>query len=409
MLKSIIALLCVLMCFFSPYRIAGHPMPEVVGLLALALQIIVIKQLKMPYNYTLFLVYMFIVPPFAAYVSGMPGNYLSSFIPIGLIIYSLYFIFLLPNVDYKHLLKFYRLLVYISIGFFFIQELSFYTFGSRPTFYLSFFEMYYEDMTTADLSQSRALGGRSASFFLEPAHFAQYILPYFCISFCKVLKEKKVKIDFLVVSFVLLWLRSGSGYWGILVFLIYVLFGTTQVKFSTKVSILIAGLTLITAIFSLFSDNEVFMRLLERTNELSNTEQQYGPQSGFIRIWRGFLIYGALPVLNKLLGVGVGSLEYVSDNLVVFLSNRVEGTFFNGIQMLLVSGGIIGTFLFFRFLYPFFNKLSFEGKSVIIVMLGLFFIEHMWFTPKMFLYFLIAYSISKAPNISLSSKNFKSK
>ena len=95
--------------------------------------------------------------------------------------------------------------------------------GSRPTLYLPL-EMYYEGSDTTSFSESRSLMDRSSSFFLEPAHFAQYILPYFCIVSYNCLKHKTITKELLIMGFTLLLLQSGSGYLGLLIVFISVLF-----------------------------------------------------------------------------------------------------------------------------------------------------------------------------------------
>ena len=181
----------------------GHEMPEVVGLLALLLVFLRLKNVAFLRGYGAFMLYMLIIPPIISLLMGLPGNYMVSFIPVSLLFYSLMFIFLLPNLDLEYVLKFYSVLVYISVGFFLFQEFAYYTIGVRPTFYLPF-EMYYTDSDVQSFADSRAQMDRSSSFFLEPAHFAQYILPYYCIVVSRFIKERINKWEFFILSFVLL-------------------------------------------------------------------------------------------------------------------------------------------------------------------------------------------------------------
>ena len=175
-MRKTIAFLCVFMYFASPYRVFGHAMPEVIGLIAIILQLVQSHKVSVLTGYRVFMLYMLFIPPIVSFITGLPGNYLTSFFPVSLLFYTVAFYVLLPNVDMNYVLKYYKYLVYISVGLFVIQELSYYSIGTRPTLYLPL-EMYYEGFSLGEFTASRAFMERSSSFFLEPAHFAQYILP----------------------------------------------------------------------------------------------------------------------------------------------------------------------------------------------------------------------------------------
>ena len=392
--KKMIAFLCVFMYLASPYRIFGHAMPEVIALLAIIGQFFISAKWRYLKGYAPFALYMLIIPPFVSLVTGLPGNYLVSFVPISLILYTILFCMVLPELDFYYVLKYYRILVLISVSFFLIQEVMFYSIGYRPMLYLPI-EMYYQDFDSQSFSESRSVLERSSSFFLEPAHFAQYILPYFCILVYNVVKEKRLTKEFLIILFSLIILQSGSSYLGLLSIFISLLFFPNLLSKKLKVTAVAVFFILIVIAVIYLANNPFVMAILSRLGEISNMEAiASGPQSGFLRIWRGYFIYNALEPLYKLFGVGVGSIEYVS-NLVYIPGSRYEGSFLNGIQTLLVTGGLIGLSLFFRFLYKINIKMCIEGKIILICMISMFFIEHMLFTPKMFLFILIAFAISK--------------
>lgn len=398
-MDKLIAFLCVFMYFASPYRFLGHAMPEIIGLIAIAMQFVKKGKVSIKYGYGLFLFYMLICPPLLSYATNLPGNYLASFIPTSIVLYSVILCFLLPNLNLYYVLRFYKVLVYLSIAFFFIQEISFYSIGSRLTFYLPL-EMYYEGSDVSSFSESRAFLDRSSSFFLEPSHFAQYILPYYCISCYKCINNKLLSIEFLLISLVLLLLQSGAGLLGMMTILISIIFLSKSVPLRVKIGIITLIVSFVVFIVIFFINNPIVVDLLSRVDEVTTLEvEASGKQSGFLRIWRGYFIYNNLESVYKLFGVGVGSIEYVS-NLIYIPGSRYEGSYMNGIQTLLVSGGIIGTLLFFRYLYLLCRNMSSIGITIIICMIAMFFIEHMLFTPKMFLYILVSCSISKVDIIN---------
>lgn len=391
-MKQTIAFLCVFMYFASPYRFYGHAMPEIIGLIALILQTIQSRNVLYLKGYGVFMVYMLFVPPLISYVTGLPGNYLTSFIPFNIIFYSALFCILLPNLDMGYVIKYYRVLVIIAVAFFFFQEFAFYTIGARPTFYLPL-EMYYEGMDMSSFSEIRETMSRSSSFFLEPAHFAQYILPYYCVVVYNTLKNKKCSWEFLILTAVLFLLQSGCGYVGMLAIFVSVLFIKGLVAYKVKIAMIAALVSGFFVVVYFFINNPIIVELISRLDEVTSLEvDAFGHQSGFLRIWRGYFIYGVLGPVYKLFGVGIGSLDYVA-NLLYIPGSRYEGSFMNGIQTLLVTGGIIGTSLFFRFIFKMYKSSSYEGRLILICMVSIFFIEHMLFTPKMFLFILIAIAV----------------
>ena len=405
-MDKIIVFLCVFMYFMSPYRLLGHEMPEIIGLIALILQIFRFQKIALMPGYGIFLLYMLIIPPIASLMGGLPGNYIASFIPVSLIYYSLLFTILLPNLNWDYVLKFYRFLVYIAAGFFLFQEFSYYTIGIRPTLYLPL-DMYYKGSDISEFSASRSLTIRSSSFFLEPAHFAQYILPYYCIVICRFVKERTNRWEFFLLSLIILLLRTGSGYWGAVAIIASLLFMPGYLSKRMKMVVATIVLLMLGGIVYFLQEDPLFLGVYSRIDEITSLEvDAYGRQSGFLRIWRGYFIYGAMEPINQLLGVGVGSIEYVS-RLIRIVGSRYEGSYMNGIQLLLVNGGIVGALLFFRFLYYSFKKTSSESVIIIACMISLFFVEHMFFTSKMFLFVLIALAVSRQYRFNEANSHLK--
>jgi hypothetical protein len=119
----------------------------------------------------------------------------------------------------------------------------------------------------------------------------------------------------------------------------------------------------------------------------------HGQQSGFFRIWRGYFIYGSMDLLNQIFGASLGSVEYIASKVYI-LGINYEGTYMNGIQSLLITGGIVGTLLFFYYIVKLYKSLNNSGRCIIVAMIVLFFIENMLYSPKMFLYILLAFCIS---------------
>ena len=388
-MKRLIPFLCVFMYFMSPYRMFGYAMPEIIGLIATMFAVINGYRLHLEKSYLLFFIYMLIIPPIVGMLCGILSNNVQAFVPMGLILYSIFLGYLLPDVDKKYILKCYKFLVYLAIGFFLVQEFSYFAYGYRFTFYLDFFEMYYEETDIDSFAASRAEMNRSSSFFLEPSHFVQYIMPYFCIALSKYINEKKGLKEVLFMTLVLVWSKAGVGYVSLFSIAVFFFFKNGSLKMYQRIIFSILAIICFWFITTFYANNEFIASIIERTSELSMEVDASGAQSGFIRIWRGYFIYGAMDIVNQIFGVSLSGIEAIC-NAVYIPGSRYDGTYMNGIQSLLISGGLIGLGLFFNYIFNLFRKMEVTGQCILVAMITIFFMEHMLNTPKMFLYILLS-------------------
>lgn len=392
-IDKIIAALCVLLVYASPYRLLGLPLPELMAIGTIIICLFYYQKYRKDTNLFLLCGYLLIVPPVVSLLLDYPGNYVISFTNKGLLLFVLFMTFVLPNLNYKLILKYYKFLVYLAIGFYCLQEISYLLIGSRPTLYLPFFEMYYEGSDMVDFSSSRAEMERSSSFFLEPAHFLQYIFPYVCIVAIKTLQNFKDNWKEIVfLTFIVLFARSGCGYFGGVALAIYLLIISKALSAKKKIFI---GFGIFAALFVItqyFSNTELVSGLTKRMNQEFALEiDKSSGRSGFIRMYRGYFIYGLLNGWSKFFGVGTGSMEYVCS----FYKNPLisyDGTYLNGIQSILMQGGIVGSLLVFFYFRKLCNKWNTVAVAIVIVFFGMCFVESMWLNVKMLLYITIAYS-----------------
>lgn len=402
-MRKLIPFLCVFAYYASPYRLMGYVLPELICLLAAMMQFVYTQRSYLSKEYICFMLYMWLIPPIVSVAVGLPGAGITSFLPLGLILTSINIAILLPNVNCDLVVKYYRLLVYIAIGFFVLQELSFFTTGFRPTFYLNFLESYYDGSNITEFAMSRSEMNRSSSFFLEPSHFVQYIIPYACFVVCQSIQNKKMSIELPVMFLVIVWSKTGAGFLCLALIVAFVFLFNSRWHFFIKLSFLIAVIVVVSVALTYFSDNVIVSEVLRRSTEFSLTVDAHGQQSGFFRIWRGYYIYAAGDPLNQLFGTATSSIEYVASK--VYISGiDYQGTYMNGIQSLLMQGGVVGTVLFSVFIWKFCKTFSMSSQCVIFTMIGLFFIENMLYSPKMFLFILVAYCINK-----FEKKNYQKK
>ena len=136
-----------------------------------------------------------------------------------------FFLFCLRNADIKLFLRCYRIIAFTCIIFFFFQELMYYTIGYRFSGILTVFPLTLGGVDGIDASvweMARMSAERSSSFFSEPAHFVQFLLPLLILEFLFVSK-KRAYLRGSVIAITLLALQSGNALIGLAVFSVFFL------------------------------------------------------------------------------------------------------------------------------------------------------------------------------------------
>lgn len=333
-----------------------------------------------------FIIYAFTIPSLVALTFGYTSHILGSYLTVILFVLNLYLV--LPFVNYEYLKRIYGYFAGFSVIIFIIQEIQYNILGYRMACLVPFFKLASQNM---DMSQQlRAIQNldRSSSIFAEPSHFAQYIVPYLAVCMGKLHSENKL-LDWriIVLSLCLLWLRSGNGILLCAVMWIcFILF--TNIRRGLKY-FLIFPLCIVASIVFLnnISKTEIGEELQSRTEEMSISDDKI--TSGYIRLYRGYYIYGELNPIIKIFGVGLGGANDAIDNSSRSWMFKEGDHYLNNIQILLISYGLLGTILFFVFLIGLIRKNFFEGKLIIIGFITMSFMESFFCSPKMLMYLAI--------------------
>ena len=139
---------------------------------------------------------------------------------------------------------------------------------------------------------------------------------------------------------------------------------------------------------------------MARTEEL-DVEQEH-LSSGAIRIYRGYFVFGAMPFVEKVTGVGSGTTgDVIEHSPFYFLFYDFE-RYLNNIQMLLVGYGLVGTLLFGLFLKDLIKCRNPIALMCVLLFIGMCFIEYFWGSVKMILYLaipsMLCFNFMKAKN-----------
>ena len=336
-----------------------------------------------PKMYKQFLLYALLVPTLVAFITGYISGLIGSF--FALLLFTINIVLVVPLVRVEYIKKYYRIAVYLCIIVFITQEVMFYISGIRFMALIPFFHTVYKGVDMASFVARMSMEGRSCSMFLEPSHFAHFLLPYLAMTL-GILHDKKklLNIDVIVVTIVLVFLRSGNG------LLVLAIIWAVAILFSSMNKIIkyvmIIPFSLFVAIygFSAFSDTEMGQSVLERTEELDTDFTRVS--SGFIRVWRGYYVYDDQPDIVKLFGVGYGGIEdavHKSNYQWMFKSN--DDIYVNNVQAFLLSYGIFGSFLYLLFLFCICKKEKFATIMMVVTFLSLCFLDNFFCSTKMLL------------------------
>ena len=320
------------------------------------------------------------------FIHIVSANDLGEALPLAPMLHLLIFIMFFDVIDFNYLLKSYRTIAKICIAFFVIQEFLFITTGARILGILNFLPRQY---ITDDLLSHNINFGRSSSFFSEPAHFAQFILPLLCIELFH--NKGKIKNAVLIMLF-LFFLKSGNGLITLIVILSYWAL-TTIFNFSNlrnKIVLFVFAFCCI-GFLSYMSGTEQMEYITGRGDEVSNFSD---PESAsYIRFWQGYVIFGDYSITEMIFGADSDStIDRHTANVLGFVP---EIRYFNNIQELLIRTGFIGLFIFLLFNASLWRNNNQCGRSCILAILTLSLMASLFFTRTLCLYYVIAYLCQK--------------
>lgn len=321
-------------------------------------------------------------------------------IPLSMIQAYLAFFLFFATFDREYFIKIYKAFALVCIVFFFMQEISVLTTGIRISGTISFLPKF-GDMTMSEYISGRAESARSSSFFAEPAHFAQFLLPLFAI---EVFYDKsKLRLFMaLAIGATLLFLRSGNGLLGLATVLVFLVpYYLNKRRGGSRWLTLTVVLLFVSFVGYEYINSEMGEALLERQGDMS-MDYEGGSRSGFLRIWRGFFVYGDYSVFEKIFGCpdNNAQLAHVFSS-GMFMDVGAE-LYFNAFQKILLNTGLVGVVIFIYVVYRLWHKNSVCGKAILLTFIGLSFISAIYMTHTMILFMLLAASMKGVGNQSIT-------
>lgn len=355
---------------------------SLLSLAALVLGMIDFK--KLPKYLALYIVYWLIVHVFSA-------TTIAEAIPLGMVKTLLVFALFFSVIKLPILIKYYRVVVRVSILFFFVQLIIKFITGNNFLGVFSFLPLAL-DTDAATYFQDRMELTRLSSFFSEPAHFAQYTIPYISLLLFdeRMLKIKRI-IEIFIIVIALLFMQSGNAVVCMTVCLSVFLFYRMKGGFGNKVkTAFFIGVLAAGAIF--FSRTEMGENLMSRSNQVNiNSVDELGySTSGFERIFRGYYMYSEYSDARKIFGNDNPEYKKKAADQSLFSYTFIgnDYLYYNTMQACLLNTGLIGLIIMLLVYKNILVTANRCGRCILISFIAMNFMAASYFTEIMCLYLL---------------------
>lgn len=367
------------------------------------------EMLVIPISTLFFVYYVSVNKSFTGNKNPLPEGFLSyilywgaitlfsSFVlPLSVIQSYLAFFLFFATFRQEPFLKMYKTFAIICIVFFVFQEFSYLTTGYRISGILRFLPLHY-DLSVAEFIDRQSTDVRSCSFFSEPAHFAQFLLPLLAIELFQD-NSKKHYLYAIIIGVVLLFLQSGNGLFGMAVILMmyvpYLLGQNNRYKFLT------IGLFAFVIVFAGFQffNSEMGGYVMERQAELQ-LDSDSGNRSGFMRIWRGFFVYDDYSILEKIVGCPNDNAQLLHVRNSGMLLGLNAELYFNAFQKILLNTGLVGLGIMVFIIIRLWRGNTACGKAILASFVVLSLIAAIYMSHTMILYLVLAYSMKRENSV----------
>lgn len=283
--------------------------------------------------------------------------------------------------------------------FFFLQESSYHATGYRISGIIPFLPL---DPTFAAMDsfgsfqEYLSIVGRSTAFFSEPAHLAQFLLPFLAMS---IYFEKGIKRWALggVTCIALFVLQSGNGVVGLgCIVFAYILSYFTNMNSKLRPVVLVIMICIAVFSYRYLADNESAEYYSERSEEITMGAVDGEVHSGFYRIYRGFFVYAEYNFIEKIFGINnfAEIQNKIKQSSVSFLFKE-EDMYFNVIQAFLIKTGMIGLVLYVLTLIGLWKNNTICGRSLLLTFIVFSFMSGLHLTSIMIVYLLVPYFFVK--------------
>lgn len=302
------------------------------------------------------------------FASAATLNSWQSIIPVGFILQVMALFATFRVVKFTNLLKVYKILGFVTTIFFVIQFISFQFLGVKINGVLNFLPL---AIGEDDFLSVLDLRERQSSIFSEPAHFAEFLLPLLMIELFDKNNKRSILLIILCI-FSLVFSMSGTGLLGLLIIgLLYLINHIIDKPSFKRVSVAVLFIIAIPVVAYYYSQSEVGEAVLSRTQDVKEAQNAAMVSSEYVRLFRGYDIYGELPSFNQIFGCGdkTNIIQKISHTKFSSLFD-IDYFYFNGVSTVLLYTGLIGLIIYLLLFYKIWNDNTFCGRSIIVLLIS---------------------------------------
>lgn len=237
---------------------------------------------------------------------------------------------------------------------------------------------------------------RPCSLFLEPGYFAHYVLPAFVYVLFS--ETPKPKTRFLLsVLYITALIASTSGQailiaLGILAY--WWLRRLTTSRAYHQLFFMFFITLMIILITPILVSNGTFQASLERLFDSPGASVNS-------RIYRGFVVYGMMDTVSKVIGVGYGNIScyVIANNIYTIYDITKNYDYMNSFCYMLVTGGILCSFMYLWVFYDWFKNTTSFYKIIVVVFFVISFVDTAFILPVSIFYLFFIYADYKKTNV----------
>ena len=261
----------------------------------------------------------------------------------------------------------------------------------------------YADSWAQLSSQVFGMNEYPTSLFSEKAHFCEFLVPYLacCLFSDKLIQNKRI-LKAIIVTLLIVMSVSGNGV--VLAFLCWGLYFTffNQYKSINKALLIILGIVIIVASFYILNRIDTVNSMLS----MLFTNNNYGYSKANYRVYRGFDMFGRLPITQKIYGVGYYRMQAFAEQHNIVSSydtswNTYE--YFSGFTQVLIYFGIIGFVLIMLHIIQLFKVKHNITMGLIILLIAVSLSSEILFQGFHIVYILLILSTIQVEDIIYSN------
>lgn len=290
--------------------------------------------------------------------------------------------------NYQTFCKVFVVFGWVCVGFFYIQFVLSLV-GVRISGLLPFLPLA-SNVDFQTMVEKQVSATRLSSLFMEPAHYAENMSLFLALVLMKASNMKKALLSGSIITVSIFLSQSAMGV--VLVLFVWLWWFIKRYRFNIS-SIIILAVLLGMAIPFLLSSEITDQLLLRFSADYVSGASGEGHFSTYIRTVRGYIPFIESGFIHKLFGCGLGALSSfikMHPGTGFLAITDLIPNWINGMSYLLLSTGILGTFLYIKVCIKLFKNNSELGKAVMILVFllllssdSLFLIYHYFFIAIM--------------------------